>query len=198
MSWPKFQDGETPFDLSGLKDRTITTRTELNEAEARNMARAITKYLSSPPSKKLAPFSFSWMLKLHKEMFGNVWDWAGQARKVNLNLGMDFAQVEVQVLELERDLEFRKKQGQMSLLEQATRLHHRAVVIHPFVNGNGRWARLLTNIFLLQNGMDYVLWPEGPILSGESSIRKEYLAALRDADNGKIDSLQRLHEEYLG
>jgi hypothetical protein len=28
-------------------------------------------------------------------------------------------------------------------LEQAVHLHHRAVQIHPFPNGNGRWSRLL-------------------------------------------------------
>ncbi|MBI4208502.1 MAG: Fic family protein [Deltaproteobacteria bacterium] len=32
--------------------------------------------------------------------------------------------------------------------ELSARLHHRLVWIHPFENGNGRWARLIMNIHL--------------------------------------------------
>ena len=34
------------------------------------------------------------------------------------------------------------------VLEQAVLIHHRAVQIHPFRNGNGRWSRMLSNIWL--------------------------------------------------
>jgi len=78
---------------------------------------------------------------------------------------------------------------------QAVRLHHRAVQIHPFVNGNGRWARLLSNIWLKLHGAPIVAWPDR--VSGEvSEIRDEYLAAIRAADAGDHPPLLDLHRRY--
>jgi len=37
-------------------------------------------------------------------------------------------------------------------IELAAALHQRFVFIHPFVDGNGRVARLLMNLALLRNG----------------------------------------------
>jgi len=37
-------------------------------------------------------------------------------------------------------------------LEIAAEAHYRMVTIHPFIDGNGRTARLLMNLILLQNG----------------------------------------------
>ena len=37
--------GETPIDPSGLRDKSIKTRRQLNEDESRNIADAVYKYL---------------------------------------------------------------------------------------------------------------------------------------------------------
>ena len=58
----------------------------------------------------------------------------------------------------------------------AAALHLRLVMIHPFVDGNGRTARLLMNLALLQSGYPVTLIP--PVL------RADYIAALRAADAG--------------
>lgn len=84
----------------------------------------------------------------------------------------------------------------MNLVEQSARLHYRAVAIHPFANGNGRWSRLLANIWLKQNGQPLIMWPQ--TTSGDTStIRSEYLAAIQAADQGDYDVLigllRRLH-----
>ena len=85
----------------------------------------------------------------------------------------------------------------MSLLEQATRLHHRAAWIHPFWNGNGRWARLLANIWLRRHKAPLVHWPDESI-GQESPIRNDYLMALKAADNGDFGPLLALHRQHLG
>jgi Fic family protein len=43
-------------------------------------------------------------------------------------------------------------------IEISARLHYRAVVIHPFLNGNGRWSRMLANIYLKQNELKPTKW----------------------------------------
>ena len=83
----------------------------------------------------------------------------------------------------------------MSPLEQAAQLHYRAVWIHPFENGNGRWARLLANIWLSRHKSPLVVWPEA--MSGqESPIRSDYLKALKAADTGDFSPLMELHRQY--
>lgn len=61
------------------------------------------------------------------------------------------------------------------------KLHHDFVLIHPFDDGNGRVARLLVNYILLRQGYPPIVVP--------ADQKKEYLAALRLADAGEIDSL---------
>ena len=72
--------GETPIDdISGLKVKGVTTRSELNKIEAENIRKAVVKYLAAKPSRRTAPFDLPWVLQLHREMFGDVWAWAGTA-----------------------------------------------------------------------------------------------------------------------
>ena len=65
--------------------------------------------------------------------------------------------------------------------------HHRLVAIHPFVNGNGRTARLFTNL-LAYTGC-------GLVPPGEWST--QYLQAIRQADDYKLLPLQTLISAQL-
>lgn len=194
MSRREILPGETPIDVSGLKPKGISTRAELNRAEAENIRKVVVKYLAARPSRRSAPFTLTWVKRVHKQMFGEVWKWAGDFRQENLNLGCDWHQVQMQVQALLDDLVFWQERRD-SLLEQAARLHHRAVWIHPFANGNGRWARMLANIWLKRHGQAIVEWPEETIGS-KSVIRDEYLAATRAADAGDERPLVELHQRF--
>jgi Fic family protein len=63
----------------------------------------------------------------------------------------------------------------------ATILHHRFVAIHPFPDGNGRVARLLTNFYLMAKGY--------PPIVLRKSDRKRYYACLMSADDGDLERL---------
>ncbi len=64
-------------------------------------------------------------------------------------------------------------------VEYAALMHKEFVFIHPFVDGNGRVARLLMNLILLQEGYNIVVIP--PI------VRKEYIQALEKAHTDDHD-----------
>lgn len=195
MSFGKSIPGETPIDdISGLKIKGLSTRGELNQVEAENVRKAIVKYLSGKPTRNLAPFDLSWALKLHKEMFGDVWTWAGEIRKTDLNIGVAWHQVEICLHELLVNAAHWDQLG-TDLVEQSAMLHHRAVYIHPFMNGNGRWARMMGNIWLRLHDRDIIAWPEETIGS-ESTIRTQYLATIQAADDGDFSSLIELHRKY--
>ncbi|OGZ24052.1 MAG: cell filamentation protein Fic [Candidatus Nealsonbacteria bacterium RIFCSPLOWO2_01_FULL_41_9] len=63
-------------------------------------------------------------------------------------------------------------------VELAAILHHKLVYIHPFFDGNGRTARLLMNVMLMQSGYPLVV-----ILKND---RKRYYQALERADKGDL------------
>ena len=191
--------GETPIDPSGLRPRLrklIHTRRELNPVEAENIRIAVVKYLADVPSDKKAPFTGPWALKLHKEMFGKVWLWAGRIRTIELNLGSPAWRVQEDLYNLFEALHCWKTPD-MPLVEQAATLHYRAVKIHPFENGNGRWARLLTNIWLRQRQHEIVRWPETNLFDGTSQIRTEYIHCLKQADQYNLQPLIDLHKRYV-
>ena len=59
-------------------------------------------------------------------------------------------------------------------VERAARAHHRLVAIHPFIDGNGRTARLVMNLLLMQEG-----YPPSIIMRVN---RRQYYRALAQAD----------------
>ncbi len=61
-------------------------------------------------------------------------------------------------------------------VEYAAMVHVIFVNIHPFLDGNGRVARLLMNLALLQNGYNIVVIP--PV------VRADYILALQETNKG--------------
>ncbi len=92
--------------------------------------------------------------------FGDVWDWAGKLRKIELSIGIKAYLVPMELKKLCDDITYWDKNKTFDIFETAARIHHRAVQIHPFVNGNGRWSRMLANIYLRQNSKMPVRWQE--------------------------------------
>ena len=72
--------------------------------------------------------------------------------------------------------------------ELASRFHFKLVFIHAFPNGNGRHARLLTDALLIQLNSPRFTWGSKS-LSEQSSVRSQYIEALKEADRENIEPL---------
>jgi Fic family protein len=84
---------------------------------------------------------------------------------------------------------YRENEVSLHPVELASQLHHKFVSIHPFLDGNGRVARLLLNTVLMQRGYTPAIIPvEG---------KEDYYKALQAADDGSYESLFRLVELQL-
>ncbi|UZE92846.1 MAG: Fic family protein [Methanosarcinales archaeon] len=68
------------------------------------------------------------------------------------------------------------KKSKHDSISTAALLHHGIVAIHPFIDGNGRVARLVTNLYLVQHGYPPI------VLRRED--RKKYYKMLKRADLG--------------
>lgn len=176
--------GATPIDdISDLIPTHITTRSELNEWEAANILKAVKKYLTE---KKKFKIDIAWLKKLHKEMFDETWKWAGEFRKKNFNLGADWHNIYEQAKALVDDIAYWEKSVNFG---QSICLHHRLVKIHPFINGNGRHARLAADIFLFKNDLKMPVWPDKALIA-KSDVRDKYIIALQEADKGNYKPLE--------
>jgi Fic family protein len=70
----------------------------------------------------------------------------------------------------------------MPPLEIASRLQNRLTRIHPFTNGNGRHARLITDIYFHSVRLPLPKWPQIQLLSEADQIRLQYIEAMKTAD----------------
>lgn len=152
-------DGATPLDPDdeGLIPRHIATRGELNEAEEANIARAYAWGVVAVRRRDpLADDRF--VYELHRRMFDSVWEWAGDIRRSNKNIGVDRFHVRTEVRDAVADAWEWRRAGVFGSEEIAVRLHHRLVYIHPFPNGNGRHARLVADLCRVRAGRPPLDW----------------------------------------
>lgn len=85
-----------------------------------------------------------------------------------------------QVAKLMEDLELwaGKEANSLYPVVFAAEIHERIATIHPFIDGNGRTARLLMNLVLLKNGYTIANIP------GDTESRLTYYAALEKCNTG--------------
>lgn len=183
--------GATPLDpdeVQGLLLSHITTRGELDRWEQENIIEAIEWLEKTKPE---AILNEQFIKKLHKRMFSNVWKWAGKLRRSDKTLGGSWYQVPMSLKTLFDDTQLWIDQQTETQDEIAVRFHHRLVSIHPFPNGNGRHARLMTDVFL-ENILKNTRFTWGSEnLSKTCEARKIYIEALKEADNLDYKSLLR-------
>lgn len=187
----KYPPGATPLDLDeigALLPDYISTQGELNELERRNITDAMNWVYRARHDDVL---NASFILELHRKMFGDVWKWAGQVRKSDKNIGVFKEQIVTQLGALLGDVKYWIN-NKNDWEDIAIRFHHRLVAIHIFSNGNGRHARLMTDILLEINGKEKFSWgmkTYNTPIEVEGPIRDSYVAALKKADDGNYDAL---------
>ncbi len=76
--------------------------------------------------------------------------------------------------------DYYQKEKVLHPIELAAEIHYQLVKIHPFLDGNGRTARLIMNLILMKAG-----YPPAVILKLD---RKKYYHVLRERDNNKREA----------
>ncbi|AMJ64576.1 Fic family protein [Hymenobacter sp. PAMC 26628] len=183
---------DAPGDnLLGLTDRHL-----LDEAEAEGLIRA-ENYLYDLPEE--TEFTVALLLDLHRVAFGRVYEWAGHYRRSNPNVGdflpPAFQQVPTLLYQFAEEVQHRQQstRTEAELAALLAYAHHRFVAIHPFTNGNGRTARLLTNFLAFRYGYQEVeLYQRA---AGEG--REVYLHAIKAGNSLDYRALEQLISTQL-
>ncbi len=179
----KIEDGEgtTPLDpdeAEGLIPTHITTFEELNEWEQVNIVRSDGWVNSQLNGDILSP---TFVRELHRRMFDKTWEWAGRYRTTDKNIGIDWRNVPEAVHDLCENVSCWLDEQVYDMSEAAARFHYQLAHVHPFPNGNGRHARLMTDTLLRSKGQRRFTWGSGEQMQF-GTAREEYILALRAAD----------------
>lgn len=145
-----YENGQTKLDedeKEGLKIKTITTHSELDEYEQLNIEKALEWTISKRLDlNKILNERF--IKSFHKRMFGEVWKWAGNFRQTEKNIGVDWTKISINLKLLLDDTKWWIKNETYPEDEIAIRFKHRLVSIHCFPNGNGRHSRMMADLII--------------------------------------------------
>jgi Fic-DOC domain mobile mystery protein B len=160
----------------------------LNEAEQDNVAAGARWARRTRDRSAAAMLDDVFVKALHRQMFGEVWTWAGRYRTTGKNIGADAFRIAEQVMVLMDDVRHWIEHGTYLRDEIAVRLHHRLVSIHPFANGNGRHSRMMADVLVERLGGEVFGWGR-TVLVEDGEMRARYIAALKAADAHDIAPL---------
>jgi Fic-DOC domain mobile mystery protein B len=184
-----YPEGATPLDSDearGLLLSHITSRTELDRWEQENIAEAEAWAFRRTPRDILTD---GFIKRLHKRMFENVWRWAGEKRGSGKNIGVETWLIDPGLRDLCADCATWIEHNTYPPDEIAVRFNHRLTAIHPFSNGNGRHARLMTDILLVHLlKQPRFSWGSGNLVNA-GECRQQYITALRAADRHDYSQL---------
>jgi cell filamentation protein len=174
----------------------LTDRRLLDEAEAEGVIRA-ENYLYDLPEE--TNFTVALLLDLHRAVFGHVYEWAGQYRRSNPNVGNflppPFQQVPTLLYQFAEEVQHRQQliTSEAELVSLLAYAHHRFVAVHPFTNGNGRTARLLTNFLAFRHGYQEIELYHRAAGQG----REVYLRAIKAGNRYDYRELEQLISAQL-
>jgi cell filamentation protein len=122
---------------------------------------------------------------MHRRWLGEVYEWAGDYRQVNIAKGGFMFAAASRVPRLMQDFERGPLRdytpcGFATIETQASALaivHAELILIHPFLDGNGRCARLLATLMGLQAGLPALDF--GGVRGTKK--KREYIAAIHAA-----------------
>ena len=182
-----------------LKNRLgITSRQEMDASEARALERAMDVLVRT--YRETHRFTAADLCDCHRTWLGGIYEWAGRYRRVNVSKdGFPFAaaaQVPALMEQFERDVLRRctpcTVTSRGAVVRALAETHVELVLIHPFRDGNGRLARVLSTVMALQAGLP--LLDFSPIAGRRKTA---YIAAIQAGLDKHYAPMESLLEEII-
>ena len=160
---------------SGSNDTVLENKLEITEASDMDEAELVlleklyeaVLFENLPQSEITVDEIKTW----HRRWLGNVYEWAGEERSVNMSKGTFQFAAAAQISQLLNKFEqdFLKQYTPCTgfsleqLIEAIAIVHIEFILIHPFRDGNDRLSRLLADVMAVQAGyqpLDYSCWDQ--------------------------------------
>lgn len=182
-----------------LKNRLgITSKQEMDDAEARALEKAMDELVRKygEPHR----FTAADIRECHRTWLGDIYEWAGRYRQVNISKE-DFpfaaaAQIPPLMEQFEGDVLRRctpcSFADRADVIHALGETHVELVLIHPFRDGNGRLARVLSTLMALQAGLP--LLDFSGITGGK---KKDYVAAVQAGLDKNYRPMEKLFSEII-
>jgi Fic family protein len=175
---------------------TISGKSMREHLEVTNHRNAI-DYLGELLTK-IVPLTQEDIKKIHGLILEGIDNkYAGRFRDVEIYVtGSDQEfpkpkQIEKMMLDFSRWLVDRQEQRDLHPVRFAAQAHFKLVDIHPFIDGNGRTARLLMNLLLMKYGYPIA------VFECETEKRKRYYGALQKGHKGRLLPFEEMTAEYV-
>ena len=146
-------------------------------------------------------FHVSDIIEMHHEWLKDVYSWAGHYRQVNMSKGgFTFAAAHL-VAKLMQDFEKEVLakytpclfHSENEILNALAMVHIEFILIHPFREGNGRLARLISQLMALQAQLPLL---DFSIIAGEQ--KESYFAAVRQGLGRDYEPMKAIFSEVIG
>jgi len=182
-----------------LKNRLgITSTEEMDLAEARALERTMDVLVRT--YGETHRFTAADLCECHRLWLGDLYEWAGRYRQVNVSKdGFPFAaaaQVPALMDEFERGVLRRCTPctfaDRAEVVRALAETHVELVLIHPFRDGNGRLARVLMTLMALQAGLPLL---DFSVVAGKS--KDAYIAAIQAGLEKRYAPMEKLVAEVI-
>lgn len=176
----------------------IKRKKKMDEAESVALAAAIDKLLRMYDADHR--FTAEDIKTMHKIWLSEIYEWAGEYRSVNVSKGdfpfaaakqIPFLMTEFEKVQLCKHTPCNFKSSER-VTQALAEVHVELVLIHPFREGNGRVARILSTIMAFQAGL--------PMLNFKDITdrkKKEYFAAINRGLSRDYKPMERLFERII-
>lgn len=182
-----------------LKNRLgIRSRRKMDEVEAAALQSAMDAFVRKYDAEHR--FSGGDLRAMHHRWLSGIYDWAGEYRLVNISKGgFPFAAaalVPSLMTQFERDVLSPHTPCRFEIRDEVVRalaqVHVELVLIHPFREGNGRIARVLSTLMALQAALP--LFDFSPI-AGRGT--KAYFVAIQAGLDRNYAPMERIFAEII-
>ena len=167
----------------------IQNQLELNKAEEKISKQKAKKFFESGEINRIEIGTFKGLSQIHAYLFGDIYDFAGKLRDVNIAKGnFRFAPLMYLPQSLE-NIDAMPQNNFEKIIEKYVEMN----IAHPFREGNGRATRIWLDLILKKELKQVIDWNEVDkadyLLSMERSVVKdvEIKQLLRNALTDKID-----------
>lgn len=201
------------YDVSGLREAQfepgsneqvlrnrlgIKAPTEMDAVETRALEKAAVELVGRYDEEHR--FNAADIREFHRCWLGGIYAWAGEYRQVNVSKGAfpfaAAARVPDLMAELERNVLARytpcRFKDQAAVARALAETHVELVLVHPFREGNGRAARMLSILMALQAGL-----PPLNFSSIAEERKLEYFAAVQAGLDRNYAPMERLFAEII-